>query len=57
MSNETIEAPTLNLSTAGETVGMPQVIRRDLTSDASGKPRVVGWMGHKIGRRRGLRGG
>ncbi len=28
----------------------PQVIRRDSTEDASGKPRVVQWLGHKIQR-------
>jgi len=27
---------------------LPQVIRRDLPGDASGKPRVVPWLGHKI---------
>lgn len=26
----------------------PQVIRRDLPGDTSGKPRVVSWLGHKI---------
>src|SRR5205807_938879 len=26
----------------------PQVIRRDLPGDISGKPRVVPWLGHKI---------
>jgi hypothetical protein len=28
----------------------PQVIRRDLPGDISGKPRVVPWLGHKIAR-------
>jgi ribonucleoside-diphosphate reductase alpha chain len=28
----------------------PQVIRRDLPGDSSGKPRVVPWLGHKIAR-------
>jgi len=28
----------------------PQVIRRDLPGDSSGKPRVVPWLGHKISR-------
>jgi len=28
----------------------PQVIRRDVPGDDSGKPRVVAWMGHKIAR-------
>src|SRR5689334_5074113 len=28
----------------------PQVIRRDQPEDASGKPRVVPWLGHKIAR-------
>ncbi len=32
---------------AGE---FPQVIRRDQPTDASGKPRVVPWLGHKIAR-------
>lgn len=32
---------------AGE---FPQVIRRDLPGDISGKPRVVAWLGHKIAR-------
>src|SRR5271156_3955777 len=32
---------------AGE---FPQVIRRDTPGDASGKPRVVPWLGHKIAR-------
>ncbi|HEY2344041.1 MAG TPA: ribonucleoside-diphosphate reductase subunit alpha, partial [Chthoniobacteraceae bacterium] len=27
---------------------LPQVIRRDLPGDTSGKPRVVPWLGHKI---------
>ncbi len=27
---------------------LPQVIRRDLAGDVSGKPRVVPWLGHKI---------
>ncbi len=27
---------------------LPQVIRRDLPGDVSGKPRVVPWLGHKI---------
>jgi ribonucleoside-diphosphate reductase alpha chain len=30
------------------TAEFPQVIRRDLPGDASGKPRVVPWLGHKI---------
>ncbi len=29
---------------------LPQVIRRDLPGDTSGKPRVVPWLGHKIER-------
>jgi ribonucleoside-diphosphate reductase alpha chain len=29
---------------------LPQVIRRDLPGDSSGKPRVVSWLGHKIAR-------
>ena len=29
---------------------LPQVIRRDLPGDSSGKPRVVPWLGHKIAR-------
>jgi ribonucleoside-diphosphate reductase alpha chain len=34
-----------------ESVGdYPQVIRRDTPGDASGKPRVVPWLGHKIAR-------
>jgi ribonucleoside-diphosphate reductase alpha chain len=32
------------------TAEFPQVIRRDLPGDASGKPRVVPWLGHKIAR-------
>ena len=28
----------------------PHVIRRDIPGDASGKPRVVAWLGHKIAR-------
>ena len=39
LSNETV-APV-----AGD---FPQVIRRDLPGDISGKPRIVGWLGHKI---------
>ncbi len=35
------------LTDAGE---FPQVIRRDQLADASGKPRVVPWLGHKIAR-------
>lgn len=31
-----------------DTTEFPQVIRRDLPGDASGKPRVVPWIGHKI---------
>jgi hypothetical protein len=31
-----------------DTTGFPQVIRRDVPGDASGKPRVVPWLGHKI---------
>jgi ribonucleoside-diphosphate reductase alpha chain len=30
------------------TAEFPQVIRRDLPGDVSGKPRVVPWLGHKI---------
>lgn len=37
------------LPTSG-TADFPQVIRRDLPGDASGKPRVVPWVGHKIAR-------
>jgi len=37
------------LPTSG-TADFPQVIRRDLPGDASGKPRVVAWVGHKIAR-------
>lgn len=33
-----------------DTGEFPQVIRRDLAGDASGKPRVVAWLGHKIER-------
>jgi ribonucleoside-diphosphate reductase alpha chain len=33
---------------ASGTAEFPQVIRRDLAGDASGKPRVVPWLGHKI---------
>jgi ribonucleoside-diphosphate reductase alpha chain len=33
---------------ASGTAEFPQVIRRDLPGDASGKPRVVPWLGHKI---------
>jgi ribonucleoside-diphosphate reductase alpha chain len=40
----TNDTPT---SIAGE---FPQVIRRDLPGDPSGKPRVVPWVGHKIAR-------
>ncbi len=29
---------------------LPQVIRRDVPGDLSGKPRVVAWLGHKIAR-------
>jgi len=29
---------------------LPQVIRRDVAGDPSGKPRVVSWIGHKIAR-------
>jgi ribonucleoside-diphosphate reductase alpha chain len=36
-----------DLPTSGATE-FPQVIRRDLPGDASGKPRVVPWLGHKI---------
>ena len=32
------------------TAEFPQVIRRDVPGDPSGKPRVVPWLGHKIGR-------
>ena len=35
----------LPITTANE---FPQVIRRDLPGDNSGKPRVVPWLGHKI---------
>jgi ribonucleoside-diphosphate reductase alpha chain len=35
---------------AVESGEFPQVIRRDLPTDASGKPRVVPWLGHKISR-------
>ncbi|HEY5752928.1 MAG TPA: ribonucleoside-diphosphate reductase subunit alpha [Chthoniobacterales bacterium] len=31
-------------------VDFPQVIRRDVPGDPSGKPRVVPWLGHKIAR-------
>lgn len=37
------------LPTSG-TADFPQVIRRDIPGDASGKPRVVAWVGHKIAR-------
>jgi ribonucleoside-diphosphate reductase alpha chain len=49
----------MNISTApfqltdqppAEAEEFPQVIRRDLPGDASGKPRVVPWLGHKIAR-------
>jgi ribonucleoside-diphosphate reductase alpha chain len=33
---------------ASGTAEFPQVIRRDLAGDPSGKPRVVPWLGHKI---------
>lgn len=36
-----------DITDAGE---FPQVIRRDQLADASGKPRVVPWLGHKIAR-------
>jgi ribonucleoside-diphosphate reductase alpha chain len=36
-----------DLPTSG-TAEFPQVIRRDLPGDISGKPRVVPWLGHKI---------
>jgi len=48
MSNDTITEPTLNLATPNDAAMMPQVIRRDLPGDTSGKPRVVGWVGHKV---------
>ncbi|MCD6050171.1 MAG: ribonucleotide reductase of class Ia, alpha subunit [Verrucomicrobia bacterium] len=48
MSNDTITEPTLNLATPNDAALMPQVIRRDLPGDTSGKPRVVGWVGHKV---------
>ena len=38
-----------DLPTSG-TADFPQVIRRDLPGDVSGKPRVVPWVGHKIAR-------
>jgi ribonucleoside-diphosphate reductase alpha chain len=37
-----------NEPAAIDTTGFPQVIRRDLPGDPSGKPRVVPWLGHKI---------
>ncbi len=37
------------LPTSG-TADFPQVIRRDIPGDLSGKPRVVAWVGHKIAR-------
>lgn len=39
-----------NDESAVEPGEFPQVIRRDLPTDASGKPRVVPWLGHKISR-------
>jgi ribonucleoside-diphosphate reductase alpha chain len=46
MSTEVFELSNESLApVAGE---FPQVIRRDNVGDASGKPRVVAWLGHKI---------
>jgi ribonucleoside-diphosphate reductase alpha chain len=48
--NNTATAPFVlrnDLPTNGATE-FPQVIRRDLPGDTSGKPRVVPWLGHKI---------
>src|SRR4029450_3621061 len=46
MSTEVFELSNESLAPiAGE---FPQVIRRDNVGDASGKPRVVSWLGHKI---------
>ncbi|RYD43622.1 MAG: ribonucleoside-diphosphate reductase subunit alpha, partial [Verrucomicrobiaceae bacterium] len=45
----TAEFPSLATPPAVATE-YPQVIRRDSTEDASGKPRVVPWLGHKIQR-------
>src|SRR4029450_13229784 len=46
MSTEVFELSNESLApVAGE---FPQVIRRDNVGDASGKPRVVSWLGHKI---------
>jgi ribonucleoside-diphosphate reductase alpha chain len=39
-----------NELTPGDIVEFPRVIRRDVPADASGKPRVVPWLGHKIAR-------
>ncbi len=45
---KTAEFPSLVLTTTASE--FPQVIRRDLPGDESGKPRVVPWLGHKIQR-------
>jgi hypothetical protein len=48
-SNPTLFVLT-NETPATSSGEFPQVIRRDLPGDASGKPRVVPWVGHKIAR-------
>lgn len=44
----TAQLPTF--ANTGSPSDLPQVIRRDTPDDLSGKPRVIGWMGHKIER-------
>lgn len=41
---------TLTNDLSYTTNDLPQVIRRDVAGDTSGKPRVVPWIGHKIAR-------
>lgn len=44
----TVEFPSLAVTTAANE--FPQVIRRDLAGDESGKPRLVRWLGEKVQR-------
>jgi ribonucleoside-diphosphate reductase alpha chain len=48
--NNTAPFTLRNDLTDSGTAEFPQVIRRDLPGDISGKPRVVPWLGHKIAR-------
>jgi ribonucleoside-diphosphate reductase alpha chain len=48
--NSTVPFTLRNDLPESGTAEFPQVIRRDLPGDESGKPRVVPWLGHKIAR-------